>query len=158
MRKRTWIFLGLTLVAQVLITLILRLMPHPIDALKIQFAYSTESFNGILTRWSDLERAAFLLHYSVDFLFPWFYGFLLFFVLEDIKVGSWRFLPLVAALFDEIENALHVLLVNRNMEVAALPVALAALAATLKWLAIWVSLALIIANLWKRFKQRAQFR
>ena len=149
----------MTITLQLGISVILAGLPNPFDFLRIQTAFTVPSFLNVISGWTDFNRATFLLHYTLDFFYPWMYSFFLFFLLEDLaSLGRFKFLAPLAGLCDELENLLHMLLINRNLEITGSPVFFGAFFASLKWLLLLGLTLLILAHLGQRFKNRAQLR
>ncbi len=145
LRKRTCLFLVLTLVLQALIAWVLLKLPDPADIFRIQSTFSLQTFQNILNGWSAADRSAFLLHYVFDFFYPWAYGFLFFFLLEEIPaIARFKYLALLAGLSDELENILHFMLIKGAVPLEpALIFAAGAFSAT-KWLLLIFLSALLL--------------
>ncbi len=156
LRSRTWIFLILTLILQTAITVVLLGLPEPTDIFRIQSSFTLHSFQQVLSGWSAADRSTFLLHYSFDFFYPWAYGFLFYFLLEEIpELARFRYLALLAGLSDELENVLHFMLINGNISLQPAYVFAAGLFSAVKWMLLALLTALVIADLRKRFKKRS---
>ena len=145
---RAWFFVFASFTLQILISLILRNMPQPLDFLKLQTAFTVSSFTAVVVGWTDITRATFLSHYLLDFLYPIFYSLAFFYCFKDFRMKPiYGKLALLAGLCDEVENTFHALLVNQNISVTGLPVFLGAFFATLKWLLLFYLTVLIIDKL-----------
>lgn len=159
LRTRTWIFFFFSLALQIAITLVLAKLPEPTDILRIQTAFTLESFQSVLRHWSEADRHNFLLHYVFDFFYPWAYGFFFYFLLEDLPgIAKFKNLALLAGLSDELENCLHWMLVNRTIDLHPVSIFAGATFSMAKWLLLLFLTVLVIAHLGKRFKQRSQLR
>ena len=147
LRQRTWILLGLTLLLQTAITLVLLKLPEPADIFRIQTSFTLESFERVLAGWNAANRQTFLLHYAFDFFYPWAYGFFFYFLLEDLPgLSRFKYLALLAGLCDELENALHFLLVNGNIGLQPSAIFAAGLFSSAKWLLVVYLSALVFSK------------
>lgn len=151
LRKRTWIFLALALVLQTLISLVLLKLPNPADIIRIQTTFTLETFQNILNSWSRVDRSTFLLHYAFDFFYPWAYGFLFYFLLQEIPaLAHFRYLALLAALSDELENILHFMLINGTIPLEPALIFAAGVFSAVKWLLMIFLSALVVKKLFSK--------
>ncbi|WP_146139329.1 hypothetical protein [Simplicispira suum] len=138
------LYLGLAALA-VFIGIAVYLAPLEPGILRLQFSFTASSFQGVLEQWQAHGIALYRAHFSADFVLLVLYGAFGFAYGRQCAAAramhrrlAWLVvwsLP-VAALADAGENALHLLLTDGRPAAASTLYALAALAATAKWLAI----------------------
>lgn len=126
--------------------LIIRLL-HAGDAdsalLKLQLTFDRAAIARLLAGLRPEQLSALCRHFTFDFVHPlWYGGFLLLLTARLFNlngIGSrWNALlfgPPLMALLDTIENIMHYPLLTGKWEVAALPVAIAAICASVRPLA-----------------------
>lgn len=104
------------------------------DALSLQLTFSSDYFLGIIGQWSAQELSAYLSHYYFDFVYPLWYGLLLWELLKKCHLNSLWMLPLIAGLCDEIENLCDILAIFKLTPHVSVVIFVGALAAWIKWL------------------------
>lgn len=150
------VFLGFfVFIVQIVQILWLSNMQQPSDAIRLQLAFSKNSFLSITEAWNQMDQSIFLMHYMFDFFYPAFYGIFLFLILKKMNFKSARYLPFAAATFDLIENTFHFMLVSGYLPVLDPLVFTGGTASLFKWILVAISLILIAANLRQRFKKTA---
>lgn len=133
--RRTLVFLLFSTVCQLLLFYLLASLPAHLNVLQVQSTWRAEDFSLILQSWSAEQRAVFLSHYWVDFVYPFCYSLFFYSLLIDLKVSQNKAQLFAAAgLFDVIENVLHLLLVLERIPVSDLSVGVVACISMLKWL------------------------
>lgn len=115
------------------------------NILGLQFAFSEQSFNAVLSKWGSIGVDRYRSHFLADFLFLAAYGaFGLQFGRERAPAMvarprlaaslTWA-LPL-AAFADAIEDALHLILTGANAPTSPVLYLLSGSAASIKWFGI----------------------
>lgn len=124
----------------------------------MQTRFTVESMQAVLTEWGKDGVRAYLNLMWVDFLFPAAYAvFLASAMMRTHNNTHLRayLLPLVAGALDWVENLFHLfLLPNASQTLQPLPTFLAALAASLKWGLLFLSVGLIAFFLLRRLFRR----
>lgn len=112
---------------------------------EIQFTYSPEAFNAILTQWQQDGVQRFKGHFAIDFPFLLAYGLLGYRLVRE-QAGHWDIAPGVrrgllwnlplAAFLDALENVHHLYFVYARHEIPAWLYGAAGTISTVKWLLI----------------------
>ena len=140
-------------------------MQDPITAITLQITFKKADFLNIISAWNNIDRSIFLMHYLIDFIYPFVYGRLMYLLILDLSkksqttdqklaLADLTYIPALAAVSDLLENTLHLLMVGSYIEVEALPVAAAAFFSIIKWSNLFgCVLVLIIAYLRQGLKK-----
>ncbi len=150
-QNKLWVLFGIILFFQLCMLAILSVLNNPKDALSLQLTFSLDQFLSIIGGWSSKETHAYLLHYTLDFLYPLWYVLLLWELMKKWDHTSTQFyfnalwiIPFMAGLCDEIENLSTLTVIFFSSYHAATFVFIQALAAWTKWIAIFLSMVLLI--------------
>lgn len=132
----------------------------------MQTRFTVESMQAVLTEWGKDGVRAYLNLMWVDFLFPAAYAVFLASAITWADAGTQSsasvhaslglfMLPLIAGALDWVENLFHLfLLPNAGQNLPPIPTFLAALAASLKWGLLFLSVGLIAFFLLRRLFRR----
>lgn len=139
--------------SQITIAVILREVGHG-NVLRLQTTLSADTLEQGFERMRETGKlAAYRRHYWFDFAHPVWYGVLVSALLAKVFRGNavstrWNFVvlvPLLAAIFDLVENLCHVLFLASPGAIVAPLVVLSGLAAILKWSLLAVCVGLVLA-------------
>ena len=149
-KNKLWILLGLVVLFQIGIMVILSQLRNPIDALTLQLTFSADHFFSIVHHWSSQELNAYLLHYSLDMIYPICYVLFLWELMKRCdstpqKVYFQRMvpIPLIIGIMDELENICHLLLFWVPLSPNQTFIFIKALFSWTKWIFLFISLILI---------------
>ena len=132
--KITLIFSGiLTVVFQLKILSILRSIATSEEVYNQQTTFSREEFKSFFDHLGPEKTEIFLSHYHFDFFYPIFYGIFLASLLARMA-PRFFWLPLLAGLFDELENICQLSLIKNWVGLDSLLFEIGAASACLKWL------------------------
>jgi hypothetical protein len=161
------LFFILTILFQIAISLWLSQMQNPLSAVLVQVTFKKEEFLNLIAEWNNIDRTLFLMHYLVDFIYPFVYGRLLYLLIVDASsraqsaqqsnaISEMIYIPALAAMSDLLENSIHLLMVGAHIQITAWSVAAAAFFSMVKWTGLFgCVLVLILTYLRQWFKKTA---
>lgn len=123
----------------------------------LQFSFTHERFMKVITGWGNDGIATFLKTMWIDYLFPIFYATLLGSIQARVLLRKVHpvtltqhiliAIPYAAALFDYMENTLHVILLSQPAPYSSTLILAASMCASIKWALIFVSIVSISYSL-----------
>lgn len=150
----------LYIVSQTTIGMIL----HPVGTdLAFRFQLATDRLTAldVLSTWGPEGRAQFIKHFRLDFIHPLLYGGLLWCLLRRFLVNSSRspilWLPLTAALCDELENLFELRILWQLDRVSDLTVLLSGTLAWTKWSLAALCVLLVAVGIVRTLVKRPAF-
>ncbi|MGE0762611.1 MAG: hypothetical protein AB7N80_04980 [Bdellovibrionales bacterium] len=139
------------LYSQVTLMIILDKFGDPWNIIKLQTTLDPGEFQLLLHSQGVEGLAAWIRHYLIDFFYPIFYGVFLAAMLvrwppsrNDKLLKLVLIVPLLAGLFDEIENVCQLLLALERVPIDSIYFYVGAASARLKWSMLLTTLVLII--------------
>jgi hypothetical protein len=155
-RPTLYIAAGISLLSQLMLTRIILQVLSGFDLLRLQTTFSPDEFATTTLAWSHEQLQTFLSHYYLDMYYPLYYGIFLAAALRQFTNFSNRivFIPLFAAVFDEIENICHWSLLNGWVPMGSPAFYIGAIAANLKWLLIAATFLLLVYGASKKYLMR----
>lgn len=144
------------------------LPPGSPSIFELQLAFTTEKFQSVLATWGEQNIRAYVNGMWLDYLYPLAYALALSSWIAVLTTRSDRppsllvraffVAPFFAALFDYIENSLHLVMLALLHSTPAVLVFLASFAAAMKWalagLALLVIFGLGLLRAWQNLRSR----
>lgn len=125
------------------------------DPLILQITMSKQVFLDVITRWGADGVTTYLEHFCLDAYHPILYSVFLASALAALTIrpgarpsGSVKILfvlPFVAALCDEIENIMHILMLTGFIDITGATVGFSGAVTNTKWFLAFISLASVCA-------------
>lgn len=122
-----------------------------ITIIYLQFAFTPERAQEILSLWGESGQTLFLNTLYLDYIFPILYGYLLVTAAIKLRKKILVFIALLAPLADMLENSIHYAIISHNLSLSH--ILLSSIAASIKWIAILTILMSVLhSNIKKRTK------
>jgi len=148
-----WLALGFGLLAGLFFAILAvglgKLPPNAPGILDLQLSFRAERLGEVLNAWGEAGVRQYVNSMWLDYLYPLAYSLALASLLawetspQNQAPRPWQLLlfslPLLAGIFDYVENSLHLLMFAYLQTLPPVLVFLSALAASLKWALIAVS-------------------
>jgi len=122
-----------------------------ITIIYLQFAFTPERAQEILSLWGEPGQTLFLNTLYLDYIFPILYGYLLVIATLKTKRKALLLVAFIAPIADIIENSIHYAIIKQNVSPEA--ILWSSIAASIKWVAI---LTILMSVLHSHIKKRTK--